>query len=179
MRVPGHGDQSTITGRQISPEDETEATCLLAGQHSRESFGWTRRPPRPSVPAGRLHPEQTTKHHPHHGRFVRAFLWDCSPWRIFVICVIVCYLSRLCCGDKYTKTGGRATCLGVQAHSRAARGARLCDLPHQTATIEFSSSFCAVGKRLGATGEATGMGGLGKVGGPSRLPMRPCGVIDR
>jgi hypothetical protein len=60
---------------------------------------------------------------------------------------------------------------------QAARAAQLDDLPHQAAAIEFSSSLCAVEKRLGAASEATGMSGLGQVGGPSLPPMCPSGGV--
>jgi hypothetical protein len=53
--------------RQISP-DETEATCLVTGQHKGESYGGTRRRRRPSAPWNRLQREQTTTTKLHRGR---------------------------------------------------------------------------------------------------------------
>jgi hypothetical protein len=44
-RVRGPRNQSTNTERQINSPDETDATCPLAGEGSRESYGWTRRRP--------------------------------------------------------------------------------------------------------------------------------------
>jgi hypothetical protein len=180
---PGHDNQSTGSRRQISP-DETDATCLLAGQHRPESYGWARRRPAPQsamVHGCGLHRGQTTNHHhpapsqpPCHILLVDLFSGACLCRRHD--------LSYSPCWFVVSQ-GARPTTIDAQRVSGggripgAARAAQLDDLPHQAAAIEFSSSFCAVEKRLGAASEATGMSGLGQVGGPSLPPMCPSGGV--
>jgi hypothetical protein len=172
--------QSTGSRRQISP-DETDATCLLAGQHRSESYGGTRRRRRPSRPW--IQAAASTNHKPPS---------SCTLAAAALLRPLVDLFSSAClCAARLSPSpcwllGGQGACptktdaqrvSGGRRIPRAARAAQLDDLPHQATTIEFSSSFCAVAKRLGAASEATGMSGLGQVGGPSRPPMSPGGVI--
>jgi hypothetical protein len=147
ISVPGHEDQSTGAGRQTSPDDETDATCLLAGQHSVSHSAGHGDDRAPAYSSDRLHPEQTTIHH---CRLVRSFLSTRYPVSVFVIYTVVSSLCRLCsaggaCHDK----AGRATCLRPASAFQGGSAARLQNLPHQAAAIEFSLSFCAVEKRSG------------------------------
>jgi hypothetical protein len=180
---PGHGIQSTGSRRHISP-DETDATCLLAGQHSPESYGWAQRRRRPSSRPWSMDagcsvdkPQTTLILHPHN-RLVASFLSTC-------LLVLACAGSAICrfllvgvCSAR-VRAQQRPTrnVSQVAGAFQAARAAQLDDLPHQAAAIEFSSSLCAVEKRLGAASEATGMSGLGQVGGPSLPPMCPSGGV--
>lgn len=110
-------------GRQISP-DAAEATCLLAGQHSRESFGWTRRRRRPSSTMGQA---ATRTNHKAAGCTMAALSHASS--RLVPLCVLVVEggivsssLCRLCCAARAHGLAEtvRATCLSYRAHSRAA-----------------------------------------------------------
>jgi hypothetical protein len=173
-------NQSTCARPQISP-DETDATCLLAGQHTSESYGGTRRRRRPSRPW--IQAAASTNHKPPSSCTLAAaallrLLADLSS----SACLCAARSSPSPCwlvcgqGECPTKTDAQRVS-GGRRIPWAARAAQLDDLPHQATTIEFSSSFCAVAKRLGAASEATGMSGLGQVGGPSRPPTSPSGVI--
>jgi hypothetical protein len=147
--VPGHEDQSTGSKRQISP-DETDATCLLAGQHRPESYGWTRRPQSAMDPGCSVDKPQTTSpctltaalSHPS----CRPVFW-CLPLLAAQFFFAPCWL--VFCQDACPTTADTQRVSVAGRIPRAARAARLDGLPHQAAAIEFSSSFCAVRKRLG------------------------------
>jgi hypothetical protein len=155
ISVPGHEDQSTGAGRQTSPDDETDATCLLAGQHSVSHSAGHGDDRAPAYPSDRLHPEQPPS--------TIAALSDPSC-RLGILCLsllstrlsplfVVCVLLGV---HAMTKLDAQRVS-DLRAHSRAAaqRDSRICRI--RQLRLNFRCRFAPLKSVLGAS-EATGPG---------------------